>query len=75
MYLVYIDILRQVCPMQNQKTDFDFFLFGGFDAMKVSLCEENMELKKIEELKMLHEKRHEVVPEVYDRQPLYLYSP
>ena len=64
---VYIEILRQVSPDQPY-SEFEYFLLGGFDAMKIGL-EEN-----IGALKKRFEKGQESTPELFDRQPLFLYT-
>ena len=65
---VYIEILRQVSPDQSYE-DFDWFVLGGFDGMKVELKEDILSLKKCYEI------GQKTTPELFDRQPLFLYTP
>lgn len=70
MSLVYIDVLRIVSPLEKLNKDlYDFYLLGGFDAMKVDLT-----IDSLRGLQDMQRKRHATVPIRYDRQPLYLYS-
>lgn len=64
---VYIEILRQVSPDQPYD-NFEYFLLGGFDAMKIGLKE------NIRDLKKQYEIGQESTPELFDRQPLFLYT-
>lgn len=64
---VYIEVLRQVCPIE-QYDDFDYFLLGGFDAMKIHLGD------NIGALKKQYENGQSKTPSRFDRQPIFLYS-
>lgn len=65
---VFIELLRQVCPVDNRYEDFSYFLLGTFDAMYIETGE------SIQDLKRIYEVRQERIPPVFDRQPLFLYS-
>lgn len=77
--LIYLDFLRRVSPVQNEeigkKPDEEdekkreFLLLGSFDSVSVSF-----EASDLYTIKKLHEKGHETVASVYDRQPMYLYD-
>lgn len=81
MQLIYVDVLRQIIP-GTDVGEFNYFLFGGFDALKVIEDDASLStrrsgspnlLKDIQQLKQLHELRHETVSKASDRQPLFLY--
>ena len=67
MCLVYIDMMRLVCPGNNLTDgDFEYYVLGEFDALQIKVgC------KEIRDLQRLHKDRHINVPVRYDRQPLY----
>ena len=71
MCLVYIDMMRLVCPGNNLTDgDFEYYVLGEFDALQIKVgC------KEIRDLQRLHKDRHINVPVRYDRQPLYMYTP
>lgn len=71
MCLVYIDMMRLVCPGNNLADgDFEYYVLGEFDALQIKVgC------KEIRDLQRLHKDRHVNVPVRYDRQPLYMYTP
>ena len=74
MQLIYIDILRKICP-NDETTEFEFILFGSFDAMKVYQKNGNEPFTDINQLWEKNRDCHaEVVSPYFDRQPLYLYS-
>lgn len=66
---LYIEILRQVCPVRgHQHEKFHFFLLGAFDAMQIHSS------VSIEKLKKLYEKDQMETPALFDRQPLFMYA-
>ena len=69
--IVYIDVMRMVSPGDPLKdSEFDFYLLGGFDAMKVQT-----NVEAIHQLSERHKQRHIEIPKHFERQPLYAYSP
>lgn len=64
---VYIEVLRSVGPNQ-ECNDFDYFLLGEFDAMRIHIVDD------IKTLKLNFEKGQVDTPELFDRQPMFLYS-
>ena len=55
-------------PLKDSQ--FDFYLLGCFDAMKVET-----DVEAIHQLSERHKQRHIQIPKHFERQPLYAYSP
>ena len=78
--IIYLDLLQMVRPGREtlDLSFFDFYMFGSFDALKVSSHsmdkDGNGDIFTLPELHRIGKERRQEIPWQFDRQPMYLYT-